>query len=228
DLFIANNKIAYIPKEVARLKKLGRLFVSGNIFKSIPKPIFELDSLEWFAISDCQIEYLPPKIADLKNLISLNIGSNQISNLPHTIGQLKNLRELHVNNNRIKTLPRELESLTNLELLNLRNNPLPLPPEILQNHKEPSAVLSYYFSSIYNPNRPIGEVKLIVVGQGSVGKTSIVERLLHDTFDQNQSKTEGISINQWWVGDDEETELSSNIRLNIWDFGGQEIMHATH
>ena len=38
-------------------------------------------------------------------------------------------------------------------------------------------------------------------------------------FNQDQTKTEGISINEWQVED---------IRLNIWDFGGQEIMHATH
>jgi internalin A len=60
---------------------------------------------------------------------------------------------------------------------------------------------------------------------------------LHNTFDKNQTKTEGISISQLAV----ETKLPDSdlyleaifnnkplIRVNMWDFGGQEIMHATH
>ena len=56
------------------------------------------------------------------------------------------------------------------------------------------------------------------------GKTSLVKRLVNDIFDDQERKTPGIKITNWLVpingGDD--------IRLNIWDFGGQEIMHSTH
>ena len=48
-------------------------------------------------------------------------------------------------------------------------------------------------------SRPLLEVKILVVGQGSVGKTSLVQQILHGTFDPNQTKTEGISINQWQI-----------------------------
>ena len=43
-------------------------------------------------------------------------------------------------------------------------------------------------------------------------------------FDPDEGKTEGINITEW------RTQLRQNeeVRLNIWDFGGQEIMHATH
>ncbi|CAG0933934.1 Transcriptional regulatory protein DegU [Thermoflexales bacterium] len=92
--------------------------------------------------------------------------------------------------------------------------------------------------------KTLHEVKLIIVGQGAVGKTSLVRQILYDVFDLNQTKTEGISINRWQVNGYSEQELNSkpsvsharagiadqrsNISLNIWDFGGQEIMHATH
>jgi len=69
----------------------------------------------------------------------------------------------------------------------------------------------------------ISEAKILIVGQGSVGKTSIVKRLVSELFDAYENKTEGININQWIINKDNE-----QIRLNIWDFGGQEIMHATH
>ncbi|MBK9927008.1 MAG: TIR domain-containing protein [Anaerolineales bacterium] len=90
----------------------------------------------------------------------------------------------------------------------------------------------------WGPDRhPILEAKCLIIGQGSVGKTSLVQQILHGTFDQNQTKTEGISINQWTVDGGQKTIENqsqstvngpSSIKLNIWDFGGQEIMHATH
>ena len=71
--------------------------------------------------------------------------------------------------------------------------------------------------------RPLNEGKLIFVGRGEVGKTSLVRRLVNNEFRGDESKTQGINISNWSL------ECSSEkYRLNIWDFGGQEIMHATH
>ncbi len=64
---------------------------------------------------------------------------------------------------------------------------------------------------------------MLLVGQGKVGKTSLVKRLLDGSFDLHEGKTEGINITQWNVGVD-----GKDVQLNVWDFGGQEIMHATH
>ncbi len=60
-----------------------------------------------------------------------------------------------------------------------------------------------------------------------MGKTSLVKRLVEDTFDPEEPKTEGINITQWPIPA-EGDGADGNIRLNVWDFGGQEIMHATH
>ena len=70
----------------------------------------------------------------------------------------------------------------------------------------------------------MNEAKLILVGRGSVGKTSIVNRLLLDRFDKDEQKTDGISISQWTLT----LAGIDRVRLHLWDFGGQEIMHATH
>ncbi len=71
--------------------------------------------------------------------------------------------------------------------------------------------------------RPLNEGKLIIVGRGEVGKTSLVKRLIDNKFRGDESKTQGINITTWPLHCG-----SGNLRLNIWDFGGQEIMHATH
>ena len=72
-------------------------------------------------------------------------------------------------------------------------------------------------------SRPLNEAKMILVGRGGVGKTCLVNRLVHGTYNPEEKKTDGIAITPWpvRVGQDD-------VRLNIWDFGGQEIMHATH
>jgi internalin A len=62
------------------------------------------------------------------------------------------------------------------------------------------------------------------VGRGAVGKTSIVQRLVDNQFDPNEKKTEGIQITEWPL----RLHGHEDVRLHIWDFGGQEIMHATH
>ena len=51
-----------------------------------------------------------------------------------------------------------------------------------------------------------------------------MNRLIKNKFNRRQTKTDGIKITSW------EVELKKNdvVRLNVWDFGGQEIMHATH
>ncbi|OEU63639.1 MAG: hypothetical protein BBJ57_05215 [Desulfobacterales bacterium PC51MH44] len=66
---------------------------------------------------------------------------------------------------------------------------------------------------------------MILVGQGDVGKTCLAKRLIYDTF-QKEDSTEGIDILPWNIN--APTKEQENIKLNVWDFGGQEIYHSTH
>jgi small GTP-binding protein len=98
-------------------------------------------------------------------------------------------------------------------------------PSEIKNIDSSDVVISYFSQE----KDPLNEAKTLIVGQGSVGKTSLARRLIHDDFQIDESKTEGITINRWFVHNQSEVEiLTTMIQLNIWDFGGQEIMHATH
>ena len=70
----------------------------------------------------------------------------------------------------------------------------------------------------------INEAKLIFVGNGRVGKTSLTKRLVSNDFDPKEKSTHGIRIEKWPL----KLEDGRTVQVNIWDFGGQEIYHNTH
>ncbi|MBD0313853.1 MAG: GTP-binding protein, partial [Microcoleus sp. T3-bin5] len=105
-------------------------------------------------------------------------------------------------------------------------NPLPISPEILGSSNYVGSVkdIFNYLQLLRSGEvRPLNEAKLLLIGQGSVGKTSLIQRLIHNKYDKNQPQTDGLNVETWNV-----QVNSKDIRLNVWDFGGQEIYHATH
>jgi len=84
-------------------------------------------------------------------------------------------------------------------------------------------VVAYFQSLAKEKPLPLREVKVLLVGDGEVGKTSLARRLLGLDFDPHESQTHGIDIGNWTV-----KNKGGDITAHLWDFGGQEIMHATH
>jgi small GTP-binding protein len=69
----------------------------------------------------------------------------------------------------------------------------------------------------------LNEVKVLFVGDGSAGKTSLLKRVIGMAFDKDEPQTHGINIERGVIRNG-----GQEIRLNLWDFGEQEIMHSTH
>lgn len=238
-LNISNNRLSYLPAEMEQLTKLTELDVSKNQLISLPVEIGELISLKKIDVSDNQLTSLPSEIGQLANLKSLVINNNRLISLPNEIGKLLYLRRLFISNsasektspnrNKLNNLPSEILYLKHLKELDLRDNDLGIPLEILSRTKEPQLILNYFAQLLQEIQKPLAETKLLVVGQGSVGKTSVIKQITEGFFDIRQLKTEGISINHWQVNNlFKSNNLQPKIKLNLWDFGGQEIMHATH
>lgn len=183
-------------------------------------------------LSKLGLTELPESITQLSELTILYLHDNQLTTLPEFISKLSQLVVLYLEDNQLTTLPKALRKLTRLSALYLHGNEaLGLPAEVLgptwnaaAGRPNTTAILDYYFRARGREKRPLNETKLILVGRGAVGKTSIVNQLLYGRF-ENVKKTEGIQITNWplTVG-----EKRDSVRLNVWDFGGQEIMHATH
>ena len=170
-------------------------------------------------------------LQNLPNLSSLSLGGNQITDIS-VLKKLKHLKFLDLRENKIHELPgfiTQMEMEIDIDSNNkkgqiilLHGNPLETPPlEIVKKGK--NAIKTYFKSLEEGKNLPLNEVKVLLVGDGGTGKTSLVKRLLGHTIDKNEPQTHGINIKPWKIkkGGDE-------IKVNLWDFGGQEIMHATH
>ncbi len=103
-------------------------------------------------------------------------------------------------------------------------NPIEKPPlEIVRKGRK---AIEAYFNSLKekeDENLPVNEVKVLLVGDGGAGKTSLTKCLRGLNFDKDEAKTDGINIEAWEIEDG-----GRKIKVNLWDFGGQEIMHATH
>ena len=223
-LSLRNNHLLTLPLDVMELRHLTMLDVRDNQVCLLSPDITALSNLTTLNLRGNRLRTLPPEIGALSNLNWLYLGANQLNALPPEIGQLANLLELDLAHNQLSALPPEIIQLKKLKKLDLRGNPLPIPPEILERIEEPAVILDYYLQLLRSTARtPLREAKMLIVGQGGVGKTQIANRLCHDTYNEHEPKTEGIDIQTWTV-----RAKNREIKLNIWDFGGQEILHATH
>ncbi|OCQ97014.1 GTP-binding protein [Nostoc sp. MBR 210] len=222
-LDLSDNQITDIPEAISKLTNLGLVNLSYNTITNIPDAITKLSNLMLLYLSYNQIAEIPEAITKLTNLRQLYLHDNQITEIPEAIAKLTNLRQLSLHNNQIAEIPEALANLTNLTQLYLSGNQITeIPLEILDSI-EPQKIFNYLREIRTSKTRPLHEAKLLLVGQGSVGKTSLIERLIRNQYDKNQPQTDGLNVETWNVQIN-----SKDIRLNVWDFGGQEIYHATH
>ena len=234
-LFVSGNRLTALPEALGKLTLLQQLIVSGNQLTALPEALGKLTLLERLYVSGNQLTALPEALGKLTRLRVLDVRGNQLTALPEALGKLTQLQQLEVAGNQLTSLPLELGNLSRLEALYLHGNSgLAIPDELLGptidevntrkvKPADPKGILEYYIRTREAPPRPLNEAKLVLVGFGGVGKTSLVKRLIHDRFDPDEAMTDGIAIADWSIH-----LKDAEVRVHVWDFGGQEIMMATH
>jgi len=166
--------------EEARVSNARELDLSGLKLEAVSESIAELSNLESLYLVNNRITAIPESIARLRNLVVLDLRNNLISLIPGFLSQLSNLRVLDLHGNHVTAIPESIATLKKLSGLYLHRNPgLEIPAEILGPLNHPRLakdILAYYFAQRAD-SRPLNEAKLILVGQGGVGKTSLVKTL---------------------------------------------------
>src|SRR6266849_359920 len=235
ELYLHENQLSQIPAEIGQLTNLQKLRLDKNQLSRLPPELWQLTSLQrldldnnqlsslqilW--LSNNQLSRLPPELWQLTGLQKLYLHQNQLSQVPAEIGQLSSLQELYLDNNQLSQIPAEIGQLSSLQTLKLEGNLnlLTPPPEIIA--RSTGDILSFLKElQISSINRY--EAKLLIVGEGGTGKSSLLRAVRNDSFDPHLSTTHGIEVDKLKL-----SHHYHDIILNTWDFGGQQIYHATH
>ena len=276
-LYLSDNSLETLPDFIDLFESLRELDLRNNNLKQLPNGISKLSQLTNLDLRRNQLETLPFEITELANLKVLDLRNNRIQELPLEIIKLTNLRRLDLRGNPLRIPVEILENTMQpkgilsayfgedvirgfeekFKRIDLATK-LILFTEYYPKREEIEKAFKEAVEKVKN-RLPISQAKILILGQGSVGKTSLVRQIIDKAFDFSEMKTEGIAVSQWTVEDQvlgdpnkiargksllealgvkientENTENTENadslssIALNLWDFGGQEIMHATH
>jgi GTPase SAR1 family protein len=229
---------------ITRLTNLRALyFSSSNLFDIHWLAL--LQKLEVLWLFDNNISSIEP-LRELTNLHQLSLQRNQVRDLS-PLRNLKKLQTLYLAENPIEVLPSWLLDLGpdfrwtdagERGYINFGNNPLKTPPpEIV---KEGKNAIRNYFKQLREQDQDYSfEAKMLIVGEPGAGKTSLARKLEDPDCDLpgEDETTKGIEIKQYYFPlqiDDfssfphPEKLRGRSFRLNLWDFGGQQIYKATH
>ncbi|XP_046562629.1 LOW QUALITY PROTEIN: uncharacterized protein LOC124271531 [Haliotis rubra] len=168
----------------------------------------------------------PQELLSLEKLEYLSLQYQGIVSVPEDIGRLKNLKVLNLSHNPyLLSIPAQTGSLP-LKRLELDECPmLKTPPKEIR-AKGFSATCAY-LRRLLSGSVECRRTKLMMVGLGGAGKTSLVKALLsgsHKTkLSVGEDITDGIDICPWTVATDD-----GQVTYSVWDFAGQTVYYNTH
>ena len=206
----------------AKKSKAKELDLSGLKLTQLPDDIGQLIDLRKLYLYNNRLGKLPSSIGELVNLEVLNLTNNRLIELPLSIDGLINLQELYLSDNPKLSLSQSVVT-NNLQKLYINNTALVIPDEIrgLEMH-----VYIRFVAATLKSSRRLWRSKLLVVGEGGSGKTSLLLSLKGEQFDPLEVTTRGFEIRSLDLPHPQKKGV--NMNLSAWDFGGQEIYHATH
>ena len=222
-LYVQNNQLTKLPETIAFLTQLRLLNLHNNQLRELPEAIASLTQLQTLYLHNNQLTELPEAMASLTQLQLLNLKNNKLRELPEAIASLRQLQQLNLSNNQLRELPEAIASLTTLPRLYLRNNPL--NPDLAAAYEQGTGAVLQYLRAKAQAQIILNEAKLILIGEGEVGKSCLLGALREDEWLESRPTTHGIEIKSVIVT---HADSGTEISLNGWDFGGQPVYRPTH
>ena len=229
-----------LPEWLVELRDLRVLWLTGNQIQ-LKNSIGDLAALTVLVLIENEIENLPELFAGLGNLRALCLAENPLLQIPEPVYGLQALEGLDLRGGprgkpgKLTVLPQRLLDLPQLRLLDVDNQPIETPPpEVVAKGLEG---IRAYFRQLREGRDYVCEAKLLIVGEPGAGKTSLARKLDNPNYRllDDQKSTEGIDVTRWrfptHLHIEEEGQAKSlerDFQVSLWDFGGQEIYHATH
>ncbi len=223
-LDLHDNRFIILPKEIGQLKNLKKLYLNDNALKEIPEEFCKLQQLMELDLDYNEIRNLPQELGNLSNLESMRISNNKIDKLPIQIGNLRCLKYLLAYHNNLTYLPPEIGVLPNLKYINVDGNPLVSPPQEIV--KQGTRAIRIFLNLKERQSSRQWQSRLIVVGEGGVGKTSLIKALKNENFNREEKTTLGIDVSNIQLPHPFHKDVV--MTLKTWDFASQVIYDATH
>jgi internalin A len=233
--------IGRIPEPIRRMLALIEISLTGVSPAAIPDWLFKAPALTLMDLGFNNLSVLPDTIGEARCLKHLDLQFNKFRRIPSGVWELAALESLDLDGCPIEEIPAEILRLKRLSSLTIVgiwgvSKELVVPPfEIAAQGLE--AIKRYWLQERDAGVDYLAEAKLLIVGESGAGKTSLAKKILDPGYqlDSAEDSTEGIDVLAWQfpagirvrdgVG---EQLLQRDFRVNIWDFGGQEIYHSTH
>lgn len=235
-------RLGQIPDGVRALRQLRDLWLVGVGLREAPQWLCELDQLGFLSLDINELETLPMGLENL-SLRVLSASGNRFSRVPEVIFRILSLTQVRLDGwkdlaytRQIKQIPLEIIDLPNLKTLSLQGQAIESPPaEVASQGIE--AIKNYWRQQQESGIDYLCEAKLIIIGEAGAGKTSLAKKIQNHDYHLRpaETSTEGIEIAHWRFPaavrvrhENRQELLQRDFQVNIWDFGGQEIYHATH
>lgn len=221
-----------VPDGIRQFSQLRSLQLDALGIEALPEWIGQLNLVDFGAI-DNKLSDLPPLSRSLE---SIDVSWNRFERIPVRLFEQTSLKKLRVRECRIREIPEKILGLRRLEVLDCVGNPIESPPAEVA-HKGLEAIRDYWRQRADTGVDYLCEAKLIILGEAGAGKTSLARKIENPNYKlrEREKSTEGIDVIGYQFDttihardDGKQTVLQRRFQVNIWDFGGQEIYHATH
>lgn len=171
--------------------------------------------------------------AEMKSLRWLNLSDNGSLTKIEFEGRMPNVEVLDLGRCKLAEFPPSFtRNLPTLKNLFLQGNPISnISRDTFDKPGNVLAEVRNTFQAIEKDGAiPNDQIKLILLGNSTAGKSSLIDFLDKGIFEEDRSSTHGITIFTWkpFKDDPEATADQKNLKVAVWDFGGQEFYHATH
>ncbi|XP_077292391.1 uncharacterized protein LOC143915567 [Arctopsyche grandis] len=110
DLYLKENRIEKLPRDIACVFFVGKLYLDGNNIRAFPVEMCRLPYLTHLDMSGNLLITIPEEICQLTNLQTLILDDNQLRWLPISLQNMTNLKELSVNDNSLYWFPQKIGS----------------------------------------------------------------------------------------------------------------------
>uniref|UniRef100_A0A1I8J1V0 non-specific serine/threonine protein kinase n=2 Tax=Macrostomum lignano TaxID=282301 RepID=A0A1I8J1V0_9PLAT len=166
----------------------------------------------------------PMELLGCRSLESLVLSNQGIRRVPQEISALKQLRTLVLDNNLyLESVQGNLPELKVLSMQGCENLKTP-PQEILAQGMMATIA---YLRRLASGSVACYRTKLMFVGLGGAGKTSLMRALMSPDFKAPQIRleaiTDGIDISTWTIN-----RSGQSVTFSVWDFAGQTLYYNTH